>query len=191
MTRLYIDLVKGTLEVEGEEEFVDKIYKDFKTELADFQNEPRSSKDTKEGISDEKPKLATVRRKQSLTKSRPRASKENYIPVKNLNLTGNGQDKSLKDFYKDKGPKTFYDKNVVFVYYLKKIAKVEKVTLEHIFTCYVDVGSSKPNAFKQSIADTSSRKGWLDTSSFENIDISIRGENRVEQELPEKGGKES
>lgn len=190
MTRLKIDLYNGILEVEGEEGFVDKIYKDFKDQLASPKISQANPKVTiKKDESDKKPINGST---STPSNRKTKSTKENYPIIKDLDLSGKDSDgKSLKEFYNEKSPASFTDKNVVFVYYLKKIAKILAVNLSYIFTCYSDVGSRKPNAFKQSIADTSSKNGWLDTSSFENIDVSIRGQNHVEHELPQKVEKTS
>ncbi|MFA5136064.1 MAG: hypothetical protein WC489_01590 [Patescibacteria group bacterium] len=182
MTKLKIDLTNRLIEVEGEQEFVEKIYKDFQNQIK-----------LKGGVNIEKDDTAsrvTIKKGKdvgsTITSRRVRGIKENYSIVKDLDLTEKDKQFSLKAFYKEKSPSSFFDKNAVFVYYLKEIAKISNITLDHIFTCYDDVESPKPNAFKQSIADTSSKKGWLETSSFENISISIRGQNRVKHDLPQK-----
>lgn len=178
MTKLHIDLTNGILEVEGEEEFVSKIYNDFKEELAGLKT-PKEFPKTSEKTQHDKPSLDIKDTKQPTVKNRSKSFKESYTLVKDLDLTKDDRDISLKDYYKEKSPSSFVEKNVVFVFYLKKIAKVLKVTLNHIYTCYEEVGSQKPSAFKQSVADTSSKKGYLDTASFEDINVSIRGENLI------------
>jgi len=179
MTKLHIDLTNGILEVEGEEEFVNKIYNDFKDELAGLKTLKRSPKISEKDRSGDKPDLEIKDTKQSPIKGKSKGSKESYTLIKDLDLTKGDREASLKDYYKEKSPSSFVDKNVVFVFYLKKIANVSKVTLNHIYTCYEEVGSRKPSAFKQSVADTSSKKGYLDTASFEDINVSIRGENLI------------
>ena len=180
MTRLHIDLVNGTLEVEGEEEFVDKIYKDFKERLATSETSLKPLKIIKEKKSRAKSKLGIKKTTQTSTKSKTKSFKESYTPVKDLDLAKGSRDMSLKDYYKQKSPRSFIDKNVVFVFYLKKTVKVTQVTLNHIYTCYEEVSSRKPAAFKQSVADTS-RKGYLNTASYEDINITVRGENLIKE----------
>jgi hypothetical protein len=43
-----------------------------------------------------------------------------------------------------------------------------------------------PGALRQSLLDTSFKKGWIDTKSMENITITTHGENLVEHELQGK-----
>lgn len=185
MTKLHIDLANGILEVEGEEEFVKIIYDDFKKQLATFKTTPITSgrnepkRPVIESASDAKHKRQTLRSKSG-------NSKESYTLIKDINFTKTDTNQSLKEFYKAKSPNTFAEKNAVFVYYLKNIINVSKVTLDYIYTCYDEVGSRKPDAFKQSIADTSSKKSWLNTTSFDDITISLRGQNYVDHDLPTK-----
>jgi hypothetical protein len=75
------------------------------------------------------------------------------------------------------------EKNAVFVYYLSKIANIKNINLNHIYSCYKEVGAKLPQALKQSLADTSSKKGWIDTKSMSDIKITLKGEGLVEREL--------
>lgn len=186
MTKLRIDLNLGVLEVEGEETFVTSIYDDFKKELMARVKAPEAAPKPTDA-----PKPATPddssRVNGSKSKSRAKGSKESYSIIKDLDLTATSNGTSLKDFYKQKAPATLAETNVVFVYYLKETASVNKVDLDHVFTCYRDVGARLPGAFKQSVADASSKKGWLDTESFDDIKLSLIGRNYVEHDLPKKG----
>lgn len=188
MIKLHINITEGVLEVEGEEGFVREIYADFKDGLLSKQvNNPTDNiaqtRDTPKSQDD----LKTPKKpKKGAVTSKPRGTKESYALVKDFDFTKLDRSHSLKEFYAEKQPGSYTDTNVVFVYYLKRIAKVDKVTLSYIYTCYDEVGARKPSAFKQSVADTSSKKGWLNTTSFEDIDVSIRGQNLVEHDLPKK-----
>lgn len=63
------------------------------------------------------------------------------------------------------------------------------MTPDHVFTCFKDVGHRTPKNMPQTIRDTASRKGWLDTSERGNIKITNHGENLVEHDLPASNGK--
>ena len=188
-TKLRIDVTSGLLEVEGEESFVSRIYDDFKEQLqaqpkvpkARRSGRPRrtglSGKDASNGESsagtqDQKPKRAKV--------------KESFTIVKDLDLSGKGKSSSLRDFFKEKAPASAMENNVVFVYYLSQTMKVPKITLDHIYTCYKNVGQRVPAALRQSVLDSSFRKGWLDTKSMDDIKLPTIGENFVEHDLPPK-----
>lgn len=186
MTKLRIDFQAGILEVEGEEEFVKLVYQDYKDKvnahlIAPIKASPvaqhkknQSNKDTNRDT-DRKP-----------TKLKNK-SKESYSIVKDLDLSSKGGKQSLREFYKEKLPEgatSAMECNSVFVYFLQKIATITNITLSHVYSCYKDVGARVPTALRQSLLDTSHRKGWVDTSSFENLAITTAGENYVEQDLP-------
>lgn len=183
MTRLLIDIINGILEVEGEEEFVNKIYNDYKDNLASLKNSAKTKVAAKEAPQEAK-RSSSTKKRTSISKK----PKSNNIPsyVKDLDLTKGDREKSLKEYYKEKGSKSYAEKNLVFVAYLEEIANIKGIGLNHIYTCYRDVNSRIPTAFKQSIADTSSKKGWLNTTSFEDIKLSILGKNYVLQDLPQE-----
>ena len=190
MTKLKIDLRNGVLEVEGEESFVKEIYKEYKGRidaLVEFssnniEDEPDRSPSTE---TPQPKKLRHTNKKSSKIKSGG-GRKESYTLVTNLDLLAKGNKKALKDFYNEKSPTNAMEKNAVFVYYLQKEAKISAITVNHVYTCYKHVGVPVPGAFRQSLADTSSKKGWIDTKSMENITIPTLGENYVEHDLGKK-----
>ncbi|MBO8130969.1 MAG: hypothetical protein H0Z29_05560 [Candidatus Marinimicrobia bacterium] len=115
------------------------------------------------------------------------SSKETFTIVKDLNLMGPKDKPTFKDFYGGKKPKSNIEFNVVSIYYLKKILNIEKVNLNHIYTCYKEVGRKIPSNLKQSIYDTSGPKyGYIDASNSNDLKLPTTGENLVEHELPRK-----
>jgi hypothetical protein len=189
MTKLRIDLFSGTLEVEGEEGFVRSVYDDFKDRLLAVRARQSTAETTLSAPPDSVGTEASAANtsKQVRTMSRKRAGVSPSL-VKDIDLSEEGNDFSLADFYAAKSPQTAMESNVVFVYYLQQIAQVARITVNHIYTCYKFVNIKYPNALKQSLADTSSRKNWLDTSSFDDIKLSTAGENFVEHSLPRGTG---
>lgn len=193
MTKLKIDLKTGVLEVEGEEAFVKEIYQDYKDRLSSVSD--FSSDDPVQDTQDDNLKsqnFEQIKRKPKTTKKKKvqakggNKRKESYSLVTNLDLLAKGNKKALKDFYAEKAPANAMEKNAVFVYYLQKEAKITAITVNHVYTCYKHVSVPVPKAFRQSLADTSSKKGWIDTKSMENITIPTLGENFVEHDLGKK-----
>jgi len=115
----------------------------------------------------------------------PGKNKESYSILKDLNLRGNGG-QSFKDFYDEKKPKTATEFNSVAVYYLTDTLKLTGITPNHIYTCYKEVKQRTPEAFVQSLRDTASKNGYIDTADINNIKIPLRGKNFVEHDLPKK-----
>jgi hypothetical protein len=185
MARLRIDAAAGILEVEGDEPFVREIYADFKDKLPG-----RGSLADDAGSGAAK----TIQNNMQKVEEQPRrrgkgagsGARESYILNKQLDLRANGK-VSLKEFYDQKAPKTAVQRNAVFVYYLKKILEHSPITLHDIYTCYSEVKVKAPDAFRQSIKDTSgSRYGYLDASNMDDIQIPLRGIQFVEHDLPEQ-----
>lgn len=183
MTKLKIDLRSGVLEVEGEEAFVREVYQDYKDKVSQDNFTPIPDTDREEAEPKTTPKQPKAKNNGSKTGSK---RKESYQIVKDLELSAKNGKEALKTFYAKKSPTTAMQRNAVFVYYLEKVAKIGGVGVNHIYTCYKDVNEKVPGALRQSLLDTSFKKGWIDTKSMENITITTHGENLVEHELPNK-----
>jgi len=112
-------------------------------------------------------------------------SKESYSILKELDLRGAGEI-SFKDFYKEKNPTSATEFNSVAIYYLVDMLKLESITVNHVYTCYKEVSKRTPEAFLQSLRDTSSKYGYIDTADINNIKLPLRGRNFVEHDLPKK-----
>lgn len=174
--RVRISIRSGdiVIEVEGSEKYVESKLKD-----------PGSMDELFSKVSARKPAKATIPRKRGRKKTRKKGTKtESHQIVKELDLSGNKNRESLKDFYKRKHPTKNLERNAVFVYYLKKIAKVANINKNHIYTCYKDVDEKVPGNLKQSLLDTSHLKGWVDTTKMDDLKIPTVGENFVEHDLP-------
>ncbi|ALF53981.1 hypothetical protein ACX27_15760 [Nostoc piscinale CENA21] len=103
--------------------------------------------------------------------------------VKELNLRPQGK-LSWRDFYAQKQPTTQEHIITVAVYYLKRILEIDKLTPQHVFTCFKDANIRTPKNIPQAMRDIAKRKGWLDTSERGHVKITNHGENFVEHDLP-------
>lgn len=184
MTKLKIDFQTEILEVDGEESFVKMVYQDYKDKLSSKTQSDTSREEKSDQFVQEKTRK--VPHKAEKRKSKGRSTRESLAIVKDLDLSSNGGKQSLRDFYEEKLPGVGMENNVVFVYYMQKIANVSGITVNHVYSCYKDVGARVPTALRQSLIDTSHNKGWIDTSSLEDIKVPTTGENFVEHDLPKK-----
>lgn len=123
-----------------------------------------------------------ARRKPSSSKRA--ATKESYKLDRNLNLRGDKSIPAFRDFVKEKHPGPAKEFNAVAVYYLKKLAGIETVTLDHVYTCYDEVKKRPPEHFKQSLIDTKNKEGWVEFDEAGNLNIPHRGVVFVEHDLP-------
>jgi hypothetical protein len=176
-TRIKITIGDATIEVEGSQDYIEKKLK-----------EPQSFGGLVKQVAETVPPIPTKTKaegRETKAEKRKRTTKgETYKTVPDLNLSGTDDIPSLKDFYKDKSPVSAQDCNAVFIYYLKKMRKVDKVSILHVYTCYKAVGVKVPGRLYQSLLDTQNRKSTIITSNMEDLGISTIGENFVEQELP-------
>ena len=184
-SRVKIDLQAGTLEMEGSEDFIRDIYRDFKERLLATNAElaPRAAK----APTQQDPRVDTPRHSSATKRSAPKSSREKPLAlVKDLDLATKGSRVGLKDFVKKyKVPPGALNWNAVFVYYLSRIAGIDAITNDHIYTCYKHVGQRVPGSFSQSLFDTARKKGWIDTKLTDDIKLTTAGENWVEHDLPE------
>lgn len=112
-------------------------------------------------------------------------SKSTPTIAKDLNLSPSGK-QSFKSFVEEKQPASNQMKCTVAVYYLRNELELETVSINHIFTCYKNIGSWRVTDVYNIVALTASRKGWLDTSDMNNIKLTPHGENLVKFDLPKK-----
>lgn len=131
---------------------------------------------------------ASGKPKKIIKKTNKKKQSKAYSIVKDLNLREKGK-KSLADFFKEAGPAMNMEYNAVFVYYLENILNIGKINVDHIYTCYKGMKLRIP-LLRQSVIDTSHRKGWIDTEDMQGINLTTIGENFVEHDLPERRLKE-
>lgn len=104
-----------------------------------------------------------------------------YQIMQTLNLKPAGK-KSLVDFSSEFSPKSNFEYNLLFVYYLDKVLNEKNISVNHLYTCYKELGLQVPNIY-QSIADTKRRKGWIDTKDMNDLKVPITGENYLEHNM--------
>jgi hypothetical protein len=115
---------------------------------------------------------------------RGKAVRSDWKMVKDLDLNPNNK-QSFDDFIKEKEPKSNEDKYPAVTYYLSEILEVGKVTIDHIGTVFRLTKSWKePTDLAAGLRVASSRKGTIDTSSYDDIKVTPAGRNFVEHDLP-------
>lgn len=182
MAKLRIDLATGQIEVEGDEVLLKTVYEDFKERL----KETKVASEQLHGNKPAHPALENGQKSIRHARKGVYGRKESWSMIKDLNLRGNGEIISLRDFYAEKNPSNNMENNTVFVYYLERKLGVTGISVNHVYTCYKDVNQHLPGALLQSLYDTSNRKAWIDTANVDNIRLTTHGENLVEHDLPPK-----
>ena len=117
--------------------------------------------------------------------SKPRKPRKapSYSHVKELNLMPQGQE-AFTDFFQRKAPADSQEAVTVTVFWLRTIAELEGIGINHIYTCFKEAKYSVPTDIAGVCRNTASRKGWLDTSDTADIKVTTQGENLVEHKLP-------
>lgn len=189
-TKLKIDLSSGVLEVEGSEDFVKHIYDDFKDNITTHKPAMTSPPAATQTLDNPpQPKKAKAKSPSTANNSGAKAkSKKAPELLKNLDLSGDGDKPSLKDFYARYDHRSNYERNLIFTYYLKEELDTEKVTLDHIFTCYRSVGQKLPKALEQGMRDTAKDKAWVDIDNLDDIKVPVAGMNHIEHDLAKSKG---
>ena len=185
-TKLHINLNQGLIEAEGSEEFVLTVYRDFKDKVANSPNISQSPKQQNQSPQSVTMQHQTEHRtkttKKPANKTGKKAASKGYTLCKDLNLYSEGDKPSLKDFMDGYNADSNMPRYLLCVYYLKEVKGIEKVGINEIYTCFKNLNLKIPN-IEQGLRDTASRKGWLDTSDSEDLQIPVAGENAVDHEL--------
>ncbi len=190
-SKLHIDIVNGIIQVEGSEDFVLKLYQDFKDTLPQLSLASNVNNIiADEPINPEEPKEIPAKVPSSSQKKTKNSSRKSTTPklslIKELDLSGNEKQPSLKDFYSEYRLRNNDERNLLFVYYLKIKREIEGVTTDHVYTCYDELRLRIPANLHNALAVTAHR-GWLDTSSLEDIQLTTKGKNYFDLDLEKAG----
>jgi hypothetical protein len=132
-----------------------------------------------ETLTPPKPATGTAKAKRA-----SKASRSEWGMVKELDLNPVGK-ASFQNFIEEKNPRSNEDKYPIVVYYLSTVLEIPKITISHIGSIFRLTKSWKePTNLAGGLGVASSRKGTIDTSSYEDIKITPAGRNFVEHELP-------
>lgn len=180
-TRIRISVGNSYIEIEGTEDYIEKKLKETESFAPLMERLGGATASSSAVIEGAKPRVrpGTAKKKKPVSRA-----PESYNVLPDLDLAGKDDIPSLKDFYKSKNPSNAMESNAVFIYYLKKLRNINKIGINHVYSCYKNVEAKAPKALYQSLADTRKAKGWIITTNMDDIGIGIGGENFVELELP-------
>ncbi len=205
-TKLKIDLSQGLLEVEGSEAFVRTIYSDFKTHFAGIEDEEEGTTASKRTRRSRKSKTTTNKTsKTTASAKKSTATTEKVAPttatekeeappkptppkpptytyIDGLTLEATDSHPSLVEFMDTKFPITNEERNIVFIYFLRQMLKLDQVTPDHIYTCYRAVKFRAP----LNIENTLTRRDWIEVDGDNNLKLTEAGKKYVENQLPKK-----
>jgi hypothetical protein len=108
------------------------------------------------------------------------------IPIP-LDLKAKDGKPSLRDFYKQKNPKSASEALTVFAYYLKEHLNTTKMEAGHVVSCCKEVNRRVPRNIPQMFYDIQHQQGWLNVGEGRKyVEINTAGENLVTHDLPRK-----
>lgn len=119
----------------------------------------------------------------TISNGKSKSSKKllSYQYIQTLNLKPSNK-QSLIDFSSEYDAKSNFEHNLIFVYYLEKILNEKNISVNHLYTCYKELGIKVPNIY-QSITDTKKHKGWIETKDTNDLKVPIAGENHLEHKM--------
>jgi hypothetical protein len=180
--KLHINIPLGVLEVEGDEKFVQAIYDDFKSKLA--QGAADRGRDAgeaakAEGLSEDRKRKLPIRRSVGSENAKARVSEYSPKFDPNLDLS------KLEDFYAKFDPKNHREKILIFAVFMRDVLKKAPCAADDIFSCYRTLKDRTeiPEAFLQAIRDTQNKGGYVELVSPAEIKITIAGENYFNKKL--------
>ena len=109
-----------------------------------------------------------------------------YTYIEELNLGATGDHTSLVEFMDSKLPITNEERNLVFLYYLQHILKLDIISPDHIYTCYKKANIRSPLNIENSLRVTASQKGWIQGQENGKMTVTPEGKLYVEKQLPKR-----
>ena len=197
--QLKLNIGNVQIELQGEGSLVHTILSELRNEglgeLVSFLNIKSSETadlGNKDDASDSKDTINTEQNEDNQSKSKNKPKKKNTTKppqlIKDLNLRGTDGAKGLSEFVSEKNPISNIDRTTVFIYYLQNNLHVADITIDHVFTCYKELGIRVPGNLQQNLTDiASSKNGYLNRKDGK-YSMTIKGSNFVEHDLPKKEG---
>lgn len=96
----------------------------------------------------------------------------------NIDFAPSGKE-SLDAFYKKISPSSDFNRNLLFVFYMQEILQIPAITLDHIYTCYDSLNLRISENLTQTVRNTKSRTGWIETEDTSNITVTVKGRNQI------------
>jgi hypothetical protein len=188
MARIKMVIGSNEFEAEGDEDFLKGLYEDFKTalmankRLTDLVNTETGPKQItapngEVPADDNSPKAAKPQQEKRKKRIKSIAAD------RRLNLRPEGK-QAFADFIGVMQPASNNERNVVSVYYLTEVLGQPSVSLAQIVSCYDDRDWRIPADVKNSLQQTASVQGWINTENSDEIVLEVKGRNHVKHDMP-------
>lgn len=181
--KLHIDVAQGIFEAEGSEDFVWKVYEDFRDNLQSNMAVPEpAAVQTPAGTKDAQSQAGGSVRKARVKRSASNKTAKDAVPglsgykpsiVDNLDTLG------IKEFIAPYATTNHSNNIVAFLKFLESKGR-KPATFDEVFTCYRDAGLKVPVAFGQAFIDTRGKKGFIEFTGANDVELTIRGVNHID-----------
>lgn len=135
-------------------------------------------------VKQNKPNSKTTNKKESNGK-KTKSSTSKFEVLKDLNLRPTDRI-SLLDYVEQFNFSSNPDRIIIIINYLKEILKIDKVSIDHIYTAFFILKCRIPASFYQVVVKTKGRNNLIDFDKLDNIKLSAQGLNRVRLDIVKK-----
>lgn len=192
MAKLQANVLGNVLEIEGTEEFIWKLYNDFKESFLSTKtakvlhtSTPQAitqsiSSANDDNLNDEPQKKSKKKQKSSSI------SKKITLLELDRDFINSENERKFREKIKEFIIPSAHDKKItLFVYVMQKIG-MTNITLNQIFSCYRQLSEKTPNNLRQAVIDSKNKKCWIVNEDWTDIKTHHKGEEMVEFELTQK-----
>lgn len=186
--KLHINLNQGLVEAEGSEEFVLKVYNDFKDKLSETSFSNSFNPANTEGVTASPSGAKSANVSQSTKKAKPKAkqstnnsSKESLEVVPEF-FNGTESKSFLSEIKKYSLPASHQKKATLFIYVMQNIG-MQNITINHVFTCYRLLTEKTPGNLRQTITDAKNKNVWIVNEDWGDLKTHYKGDEMVEHSL--------
>lgn len=185
--KLHINISQGIIDAEGDQEFVWRVYEDFRDRLgAGFpiaephipENDEVSGEVATSDVSAEnaKPKKRPQRKKQS--QGSTGKEKQGGITTHKPRILSSLDTSGVKEFLAQYKLASHTETIIAMTRFLEG-KSITPASLDAYFTCYNDAGLKTPEAFGQAFVNART-KGFITLTTPEDVSLTIRGRNHLD-----------
>jgi hypothetical protein len=178
-TKLKINIGPHHLEIEGPEAFVKEAYSEFKELVAQAAFPPQPSRGRIRGrVEDGLDENHPAKKAKGQKPARARKTLERI----DIDLRPKGK-VSFKDSVAQYASPTKEEIKLLSIAYLADELGIKDITVDHVYTCLDELGERVPTHLKQVLINLKNDKGWIDTSDFNNLRLTIKGRNHLKLDM--------
>ena len=183
--KLYVNISKGIVEVEGDANLVREVYSDFRERLLDTEfrvADGRATGGKSETKDEPKPTKRRSRKSKEASGSTGSIGADPDSPKLDKDIDTSG----LAAYFGEFVPRNHSESILIFLRFLGETLGIEKPNTDQVFTCYRKAGQRLPKAFRQAFHNASSRHGYIEFGSANDLAVTTAGMNHFDHDLKRK-----